>query len=168
MPSSGIAIVPSDLKSEFLDGLHPSHRKTILSAATLRRFSANSVATNQGHPADYFFLLTNGSARYFFVTDDGKKLLLGWLGPGDAFGGRTVLSSPSSYLVSTEMTTDSSILWAQGKADAAIRLAELWNEIARTYDVDILCGYPLESLRCEEDSYTFRRICEEHSAVDFR
>ena len=46
MPSSGIAIVPSDLKSEFLDGLHPSHRKTILSAATLRRFSANSVATN--------------------------------------------------------------------------------------------------------------------------
>ena len=58
-----------------------------------------------------------------------------------------------------------SILWAQGKADAAIRLEELWNQIARTYNVDILCGYSLESLRHEEDSYTFRRICEEHSAV---
>ena len=57
------------------------------------------------------------------------------------------------------------MLWAQGKADAAIRLEELWNEIAMTYEVDILCGYPLESLRREEDSYTFRRICEEHSAV---
>ncbi len=57
------------------------------------------------------------------------------------------------------------MLWAQGKADAAIRLEELWNEIARTYNVDILCGYSLESLRCDEDSYTFRRICEEHSAV---
>jgi DNA-binding NarL/FixJ family response regulator len=57
------------------------------------------------------------------------------------------------------------MLWAQGKEDAAIRLEELWNEIARTYDLDILCGYPLESLRCEEHSYTFRRICEEHSAV---
>jgi hypothetical protein len=56
-------------------------------------------------------------------------------------------------------------LWAEGKADAAIRLEELWNEIAEKYDVDILCGYSLESLRCEEDSYTFRRICEEHSAV---
>jgi CheY-like chemotaxis protein len=56
-------------------------------------------------------------------------------------------------------------LWAKGKADAAIRLEELWNQIARIYDVDILCGYSLESLRCEEDSYTFRRICEEHSAV---
>jgi DNA-binding NarL/FixJ family response regulator len=57
------------------------------------------------------------------------------------------------------------ILWTQGNADAAIRLEELWNEISKTYDVDILCGYSLESLRCEEDSYTFRRICEEHSAV---
>ena len=57
------------------------------------------------------------------------------------------------------------MLWAQRKADAAIRLEELWNQIATTYNVNILCGYSLESLRCEEDSYTFRRICEEHSAV---
>jgi DNA-binding NarL/FixJ family response regulator len=57
------------------------------------------------------------------------------------------------------------ILWAQGNADAAIRLEELWNEISTIHNVDILCGYSLESLRCEEDSYTFRRICEEHSAV---
>ena len=110
MPSSGIAIVPSDLRSPFLNGLHPSHRKTILSAATPRRFAANFVATNQGNPADHFFLLTKGSARYFFVTDEGKKLILRWLGPGDAFGGRTVLSSRSSYLVSTEMITDGSAL----------------------------------------------------------
>lgn len=57
------------------------------------------------------------------------------------------------------------ILWAEGKTDAAIRVEELTSEIARTYDVDILCGYLLERLRCEEDIYTFRRICEEHSAV---
>jgi DNA-binding NarL/FixJ family response regulator len=57
------------------------------------------------------------------------------------------------------------LLWAEGKADAAIRLEELWNEIATRYDVDLLCGYQVEKLRCDEDSYTFRRICEEHSAV---
>jgi DNA-binding NarL/FixJ family response regulator len=57
------------------------------------------------------------------------------------------------------------VLWAQGKADAAIRLEELWNQIAAIYSLDILCGYSLESLRHEEDSYTFRRICEEHSRV---
>jgi DNA-binding NarL/FixJ family response regulator len=58
-----------------------------------------------------------------------------------------------------------STLWGKGKADAAIRVEELTNEIARTYDIDILCGHSLDRLRCEEDSYTFRRICEEHSAV---
>jgi CheY-like chemotaxis protein len=72
----------------------------------------------------------------------------------------------SKILFSTqEVHVDVARIWAEGKADAAIRLEELWNEIAKKYDVDILCGYSLESLRCEEDSYTFRRVCEEHSAV---
>jgi DNA-binding NarL/FixJ family response regulator len=57
------------------------------------------------------------------------------------------------------------LLWTQGKADAAIRLEELWNQIAAAYDIDILCGYSVGSLRHEEDGYTFRRICEEHSRV---
>jgi DNA-binding NarL/FixJ family response regulator len=56
-------------------------------------------------------------------------------------------------------------LWAEGNSDAAIRVEELTNEIARVYDLEILCGFLLERRRSEEDSYTFRRICEEHSAV---
>jgi MEDS: MEthanogen/methylotroph, DcmR Sensory domain len=57
------------------------------------------------------------------------------------------------------------LLWAEGKADAAIRLEELWDEIARTRDIDILCGYPSGSFRYKEDSHIFRSICQEHSAV---
>jgi DNA-binding NarL/FixJ family response regulator len=53
------------------------------------------------------------------------------------------------------------ILWAEGKEDAAIRLEELWNKIAVTNDVDILCGYSLKTLPYDED--TLRRICDEHS-----
>ena len=110
MSASGIAIVSSDPRAQFLDGLSMSQRKIILSAATPRRFAANSVATNQGHPADYLFLVAKGRARHFFMTGNGKKLLLRWLGPGDCFGGRTILSSRSTYLVSTEMITESSVL----------------------------------------------------------
>jgi CRP/FNR family transcriptional regulator, nitrogen oxide reductase regulator len=110
MPASGIAAVSVDLKSQFLDALTPADRKTILAAAIQRRFVANSVVTNQGHPADHLFLLTKGLARFFFVTEGGKKLLFRWLGPEDLFGGRTVLSSHSSYLFSTETVTDSSVL----------------------------------------------------------
>jgi CRP/FNR family transcriptional regulator, nitrogen oxide reductase regulator len=100
----------SDLKSQFLNGLAQSDRETILSTATQRRFVANSVVTHQGHPAGHLFLLTKGCARHFFVTEEGKKLLLKWLVPGNLFGGRTILSSKSSYLVGTEMVKDSSVL----------------------------------------------------------
>ncbi len=57
------------------------------------------------------------------------------------------------------------LLWAQGDAEAAIRVEDLWNEIATTYYVDILCGYPLGSFHSEQDSHIFQRICAEHSAV---
>jgi CRP/FNR family transcriptional regulator, nitrogen oxide reductase regulator len=110
MPGAGIVAVSESLRSQFLDGLIPGLRKTILAAATQRRFAANSVITNQGHPADQLFLLTKGLARFFYVTDEGKKLLFRWIGPGDLFGGRAVLSSLSSYLFSTETVTDSTVL----------------------------------------------------------
>jgi hypothetical protein len=47
------------------------------------------------------------------------------------------------------------LLWAQGNAEAAIRVEDLWNEIAKTYNVDILCGYPLGSFHPEQDSHIF-------------
>jgi DNA-binding NarL/FixJ family response regulator len=57
------------------------------------------------------------------------------------------------------------VLWAEGKPDAAIRLEQLWDQMARTYDVDILCGYPLSSFHRAQDSHVFQRIFAEHSAV---
>ena len=109
MSDSGIAAVSVSLRSHFLDGLAPADHKTILAAATQRRFAAKSVITNQDHPANHLFLLTKGLIRFFFVTDEGRKLLFQWIGPGDLFGGRTVLSSHSSYLFSTEAVTDGSM-----------------------------------------------------------
>ena len=55
-------------------------------------------------------------------------------------------------------------LWAQGKADAAIQVEHLWDKISKSYDVDILCGYP-STVQCGMDSQIFQRICAEHSAV---
>jgi CRP-like cAMP-binding protein len=110
MSAPGIAIVPTELKPQFFDGLVPQARRAILAAALPRRYPANYVMTNHGHSADQFFLLTRGLARYFFVTKHGKKLLFQWIGPGDLFGGRAVLSRDTSYLLSTETVMDSSVL----------------------------------------------------------
>jgi DNA-binding NarL/FixJ family response regulator len=56
-------------------------------------------------------------------------------------------------------------LWAQGKADAAVQVENLWDGIAKTCDVDILCGYVLNSFQREQESHIYERICAEHSAV---
>jgi hypothetical protein len=58
-----------------------------------------------------------------------------------------------------------SVLWAEGKADAAIRVEQLWDEVGKTLGLDILCGYALSSFHGEEDQQVFQSICAEHSAV---
>ena len=59
----------------------------------------------------------------------------------------------------------SPLLWAEGKADAAIRVEQLWDELGKTFGLDILCGYALSSFHGKEDEHVFHRICAEHSAV---
>jgi CRP-like cAMP-binding protein len=110
MPVSGIAALPSGLKSRFLEGLSSRDREIIRAAATERRYLANSVVTNQGNPAEHLFLLTSGRARHFFITQEGHKTLLLWLTPGNIFGGAAFLVRSSKYLVSTETLKDSSAL----------------------------------------------------------
>ena len=61
-----------------------------------------------------------------------------------------------------------SLLWAQGKAEAAIRLERLWTELANTYAMDVLCGYPLGSSQSREGGRSFEEIFAEHSAVHSR
>lgn len=110
MPASELAAVAFQLKSRFLDGLAPCELKVVLAAARQRHFLANSVVLNQGHPADHLLLLTKGRARFFFNTREGKKVILHWLTPGEILGGTAILSTPSSYLLSTETLKDSSML----------------------------------------------------------
>ena len=57
------------------------------------------------------------------------------------------------------------LLWAEGKVDAAIRLEQLLNQLARIYEFDLLCAYALSSFHGEEDEHVFQSICAEHSAV---
>jgi CheY-like chemotaxis protein len=54
-----------------------------------------------------------------------------------------------------------SILWAQGKADAAIQVEQLCNQLAKRYEMDILCGFSLSSFYREEDMQIFEKVCRE-------
>jgi len=58
-----------------------------------------------------------------------------------------------------------SLLWADGNAHAAIRLEQLWNNLARTHSFSLRCAYPLTVFCDETHAEPFLRICSEHSAV---
>ncbi len=57
------------------------------------------------------------------------------------------------------------LLWAEGNAEAAVRLEELWNELARNYSLSLRCAYPMSGFDREYHSDSFLKICEEHSHV---
>jgi CRP/FNR family transcriptional regulator, nitrogen oxide reductase regulator len=104
------AYLPGEpVKSRILDGFSRSEVGSILGAATFRRYSSGAVVLNQEDPAEHFLLLRTGCARLFYITQEGRKVLLRWLPPGEILGGAAILPMPSVYLVSTEVVKDSSV-----------------------------------------------------------
>ena len=55
------------------------------------------------------------------------------------------------------------VLWKQGKADAAIRLEVLWNNLAETHSFSLLCSYSIGNFYKETDKY--HEVCELHTYV---
>jgi signal transduction histidine kinase len=57
------------------------------------------------------------------------------------------------------------LLWTQGNAGAAVRLEQLWNDLARNYSLSLRCAYPISGFDREYHSDSFLKICDEHSHV---
>ena len=57
------------------------------------------------------------------------------------------------------------LLWADGHGAAAIRLEELWNDLAREHAFSLFCAYPMNGFRSALDGESFHHICQEHSRV---
>jgi CRP-like cAMP-binding protein len=96
----------------FLRGLTPEDVHLILAAGKFRRFSARCGMTRQGQPADNLLLLWKGRGRYFFDTQNGKKLNLRPITPGIIFGGAALVSGNAAYLLSSEALKDSvALVW---------------------------------------------------------
>jgi CRP/FNR family transcriptional regulator, nitrogen oxide reductase regulator len=110
-----LSTVVEHLQPRMLQGLTQSQVQEILGIATVRRVSANTIVARQGDPADHLFLIAKGCARHFFITPQGQKIILIWLGHGEIFGGYALLPA-GEYLVGTEMVKDSSLyVWSRPK-----------------------------------------------------
>lgn len=58
-----------------------------------------------------------------------------------------------------------SLLWADGKIDAAIRLEQLWNDLAKKHSFCLRCAYPMANFYGEKSIQPLMRVCAEHSAT---
>lgn len=56
------------------------------------------------------------------------------------------------------------VLCTEGNVNAAVQLEEVGNDLAQSYDVEIMCAYPLSSFEGEH-AEAYKRICAEHTAV---
>ncbi len=76
---------------------------------------------------------------------------------------RAALSSERSQLAAFgEMVN---VLWATGQYEAALRLEQLWNDLARNHSFSLLCAYSLSGFNNPKHTEPFLKIGKEHSAV---
>ena len=71
-------------------------------------------------------------------------------------------SKPEGVTVFGEMV---SLLWAEGRYLATIRLEQLWNQLAQKYAFSLHCAYPMSGFNRHEHTELFLQMCAEHSAV---
>jgi PAS domain S-box-containing protein len=57
------------------------------------------------------------------------------------------------------------ILFERNNSPAAIRLEELWNELAESYRFILFCAYPMSLFKGNAQSGNFRAVCDQHSRV---
>ncbi len=58
-----------------------------------------------------------------------------------------------------------SLLWADGKREGAVRLEQLWNELAHRHSFALRCAYPIDCFAHSDEDLLFRQICAEHSHI---
>ncbi len=76
---------------------------------------------------------------------------------------RTVTESGNGQVVAFgEMVA---LLWEEQQIEAAMRLEQLWNELAKTHSFSLRCAYPITQFHRLEDGAPLLRICAEHSNV---
>jgi len=110
MKACEIAQVVCELNPRLFQGLTAEELKAVLASARVRKYLAHTVISHEGHPADHFFLLLSGRARYFTLTPEGGQALLFWVAPGDTVGGAAIISRPCDYVLSTETVRNSRFL----------------------------------------------------------
>ncbi len=128
------------VKPPLLDGLSPYEVEMVAAQATIRRFPAHTVITNEAYRATHLFLLLEGAARAFALTALGDRIGLGWF-PWRTMGLAALVLRRIDYVVSMETVRSSWVLaWDRAtiRALAITYPRMLENALTIAYDYVVL------------------------------
>jgi DNA-binding NarL/FixJ family response regulator len=136
-----------------------SHRKGLFQTL-LARGMDGAAAMEQGL---YIALDVYDALSTFMVNDlpDSARFLKIF---GDLLSS-TLKAAKSRHPIVAAFGELAPTLWVQGNVEAAIQVEHLTDQLSKTHNVDILCGYVFTSSQREYESDIYERICAEHSAV---
>lgn len=66
--------------------LTDSAADALLRCAKQHKYPKNSIIVTEGDTQSNFYIVVSGSLKVFVNGDDGRQVVLNWLGPGDYFG----------------------------------------------------------------------------------
>jgi CRP/FNR family transcriptional regulator, nitrogen oxide reductase regulator len=96
------------------NGLEPDVLRPIIALGHLTSMAAGTCFFREDDEAERFFVLTSGRVKLTQVTPEGHQVVLGHIGPGDAFGGVGAFGGPT-YPVSAEAVEPSiALAWTSG------------------------------------------------------
>jgi DNA-binding NarL/FixJ family response regulator len=136
-----------------------AHRDSLL-----RRLQAHGINVSAAIEQGRYLASDAAEALSIFMVNDMPDPVRFFeeLGSLIATAARTAKGEQSRVAIFGECVD---LLWEQGEVEAAIQVEKLADQLATMYNVDILCGYSLESFQGGTDNHMFERICAEHSAV---
>ena len=73
-------------RGPIIPDLHEDALQTLFAGAEVRTFPKNTVLINEGDRTDSVYLIRSGRVKVFLRGDDGKKVDINVLEPGDFFG----------------------------------------------------------------------------------
>jgi CRP/FNR family transcriptional regulator, nitrogen oxide reductase regulator len=92
-------------------GVLPEALQQIIALAHLKHVTCGEFFFNEGDDALEFFVLTSGRVKLTQVTSEGNQVVLGHIGPGDAFGGVGSFGDPTYPVAAETVEPSMALAW---------------------------------------------------------
>lgn len=117
-------------------------------------------------------VIAQGRHRWFDVTDALSSVMVGdrpdgarYLALMSAIVAEAAASSTAERARVAAWGEGAPTLWMEGKTEAAIRVEQLWDQIAREHRVETLCAYSTRRLPYDEGNRVLQQIHQIHSVL---